>query len=385
MEQTGSVDDAFPYLRLLAAVRAAIAIACLAVQLMPGARSPWAVTVLAFLFVCYALLALSLRWGGRPGLDLLALIGQTIFFLVFAAFGADSNSVLSCALYFQLLLSIMLVHSWWNAWIVAAVSSGFLAVVHTERTAVLLPVVAWLSLLAVASAMYKSRRERLCADQLRQAKESREQAERASDEERQKLAGDFHDGPLQGFTSLQLRLEVLRRILERNPQAAEEELRSVRDLVRSQTAEMRVFYRGIRPVEVGQAGLVASLRQVVAEFQTHSGISATFHSVGSPASESAQTSSELVQIVREALNNAQKHSRATRVAVTLQSARDRLEISVEDNGVGFPFSGAYNQDELELLRQGPSSIQTRVRSLGGELVVESHPHRGSSITVRVPA
>jgi signal transduction histidine kinase len=385
MERTGGVDDTFPYRRMLAALRLALALACLAVQLQPEAHSLWPVTVLAFLFVCYALVALLFRWEGRPGLDLLVLVGQTIFFLVFAAFGAGGNPVLNSALYFQLLLSTMLGHAWWDTFIVAAVSSGFLAFAHTERMTALLPVVVWLSLLAAAGSLHKRRREAWYAEQLRQAKEFREQAERLRDEERQKLAGDFHDGPLQGFSSLQMRLEVLRRILERNPQAALEELRSVQELARSQTGEMRAFYRGIRPVEVGQAGLVASLRQVVAEFEKHSGIAATLHSLGSPGSSSGQTSAELVQIVREALNNVQKHSKATRVAVTIQSLPNQLEVSVEDNGIGFSFSGAYDQKELELLRLGPSSIQTRVRALGGELAVESHPQRGSSITVRVPA
>ncbi len=385
MERTASVEEVLPFRRVMAALRAAIAFGCLFVQLEPDAQSYWAVTAMSVLFACYALAALLLRWDGRSGVDLFALVGQTIFFLVFAAFGATGRTVLSCALYFHLLLATMFFHSWWDTWIVAVVSSGFLAVVRTERTAALLPVVVWLGLLAAAGSLHKSRREKLFADSARQARESREQAEQARDAERRKLAGDFHDGPLQAFTSLQLRLEVLRKIMERKPQAAEEELRSLQELARSQTAEMRAFLRGIRPVEVGQAGLVASLRQVAAEFQKHSGITATFRSLGSPRSESAATCSELVQIVREALHNVQKHSKATRVAVTVQGGPNRLEISVEDNGVGFSFNGAYNQDELELLRLGPSSIQTRVRALGGELVVESRPQRGASITVRVPA
>ncbi len=383
MGRTSGADDVYLYRRVAAAVRAAVALACLAVQLQSAARGRWPVTAMAICFAGYALAALLFRLEGRQILDLLALIGQTIFFLVFAAFGAG-GSVFSCALYFQLLLTTMLAHSWWDAWIVAAVGTGFLAVVRTDRTAAVLPVVFWLSLLTAAGSVYKSRQEKLYEDELRQAKQRRDQAERIRDEDRLRLAGDFHDGPLQSFSSLQMRLEVLRRILERNPQAAMEELRSVQDLARSQTAEMRAFYRGIRPVEVGQAGLVASLRQVVAEFQKDSGIAAAFHSAGSPGSASEQTSSELVQIVREALNNVQKHSRATRVAVVMQSPPNQIEVSVQDNGIGFSFSGAYNQRELELLRLGPSSIQTRVRSLGGELTVESHPQRGACITVRVP-
>jgi two-component system sensor histidine kinase DegS len=213
----------------------------------------------------------------------------------------------------------------------------------------------------------------------------RKLAESARDAERHKLAGDFHDGPLQGFISIQLRLEVLRKLVERDPQAAQQELRDLQDVSKAQVEEMRTFLRGIRPVELGDAGLSASLRHAVAEFQKRSGITATFQSSGSPDLSSPMASREAVQLLREALTNVQKHSKATRVAVTVSHAHDRLELSIEDNGAGFPFSGAYSLEELELLRAGPFSIEKRVRAMEGDLVVDSRPQRGSSVTVRIPA
>ena len=62
-----------------------------------------------------------------------------------------------------------------------------------------------------------------------------------------------------------------------------------------------------------------------------------------------------------------------------------LEISIDDNGRGFPFSGSYTLDELELLQLGPESIKSRVRSLSGELTLESRPGRGVVMKIRIPA
>ena len=139
-------------------------------------------------------------------------------------------------------------------------------------------------------------------------------------------------------------------------------------------------------VLVGEGGLVSCLSRMVADFQKHTGITATFQSGDFPESLLApEASAEIVQIVREALNNVQKHSRATRVAVALNRAGKFIEISAEDNGAGFPFSGSFNLDEQELLRIGPFSIQKRVRSLKGELIVESRPERGSGLKVRISA
>jgi signal transduction histidine kinase len=60
-----------------------------------------------------------------------------------------------------------------------------------------------------------------------------------------------------------------------------------------------------------------------------------------------------------------------------------LEINVEDNGNGFPFSGVFSLDELDMLRLGPISIKRRVRTLGGELRLDSRPGQGAGLVIRL--
>ena len=123
---------------------------------------------------------------------------------------------------------------------------------------------------------------------------------------------------------------------------------------------------------------------MVEQFQRDTGISATFSSGDLHDPAEIEVSLELLQIVRETLNNVQKHSGATRIAISASMREHRLEISTEDNGSGFPFSGSFNLDELELLRLGPVSIKRRVRMLGGELQLESRPGQGARMQIRVP-
>jgi signal transduction histidine kinase len=94
---------------------------------------------------------------------------------------------------------------------------------------------------------------------------------------------------------------------------------------------------------------------------------------------------ELLQIVREALNNVRKHSKASRVSISIETSGDELGITVNDDGSGFPFSGAYTLDELDMLRLGPLSIKRRVRTLGGDLVLESRPPAGTNLKINIPA
>jgi signal transduction histidine kinase len=122
---------------------------------------------------------------------------------------------------------------------------------------------------------------------------------------------------------------------------------------------------------------------MVEQFQKDTSITATFLAGDAVEPPETELALELLQIVREALNNVQKHARATRIAVSFAKRGDHLEIGIEDNGAGFPFSGSYTLDELDLLRLGPVSIRRRVRALGGELLLESRPGGGAGLKVRV--
>jgi signal transduction histidine kinase len=70
--------------------------------------------------------------------------------------------------------------------------------------------------------------------------------------------------------------------------------------------------------------------------------------------------------------------------VSIERVGKLLEVGVDDNGVGFQFSGSFSLDELDLLRLGPISLKRRARSLGAEMMLESRPGRGAGIKLRVP-
>jgi two-component system sensor histidine kinase DegS len=210
----------------------------------------------------------------------------------------------------------------------------------------------------------------------------RSQAEGAREAERQRIAADFHDGPLQSFISFQMRLEVIKKLMTRDLSKATDELVQLQELCQSQVADLRSFVRSMRPADEGMS-LSASLSKMVESFQRDTGITATFMAGEFPDPSATEMSLELLQIVRETLTNIQKHSGATRVAVSAVRSGQGLEITVEDNGSGFPFAGSFSLGELEALRLGPISIKRRVRMLGGDLTLDSKPSHGAKLAIRV--
>lgn len=239
------------------------------------------------------------------------------------------------------------------------------------------------ALLAVAFALHKDSLEARMSRVLRYNVMIRSEAEGAREAERERVAADFHDGPLQNFISFQMRLEVVKKLLARDIEQATQELKQLQDLCKTQVTELRSFVRSMRPVDEG-ASLGSSLSRMVEQFQRDTGIAATFSTGEFHDPSQIDVSLELLQIVRETLNNIHKHSGASRVAVFVGQKGQKIEVKAEDNGGGFPFSGCYTLEELELMRMGPVSIKRRVRMLGGDLLLESRPGHGASLEIRVP-
>ena len=181
-----------------------------------------------------------------------------------------------------------------------------------------------------------------------------------------------------------MRLEIIRKLLERDRDAAMRELLQLQDLGRAQVTELRAFVRGMQPADVTPANLKSALREAVEHFERDSGVSASLVA-GDLSMLEEGAASELLQIVREALNNVRKHSKASQVSILIETGEHGISLIVQDDGSGFPFSGAYSLDELEILRLGPRSIKRRVRTLGGDLTIQSRPSEGSTVRIHIPA
>jgi len=369
--------------RLLCLIRILLAMSCLATQLI-SSSFVWTDTVILFavyvIYACVVLFWRSLEDAGYPAVALLIDFG--VFFLSAISSAAYGYWITSVFYAYVLLVSVML-HNWWKTLAIAVTAVLLLYLVPTLHSAEMLrPALISAGILACVVAIQREYLEERLSNASRQTVLYRYDAEKAREAERQRIAADFHDGPLQSFISFQMRLEIIRKLLTRDLSSATEELLQLQELCKSQVNELRAFVRSMRPVDV-EGSLNATLRRVVEQFQKDSGISATFVSTEFLEPSEPEVSLELLQIVREALYNVQKHSSASRVAVSITKNDNELEITVEDNGSGFPFSGRYTLDELELLRLGPVSIKRRVRTLGGEMTLDSKPGQGAGLRIRL--
>jgi signal transduction histidine kinase len=377
----------YPWRLSISVVRVALGLGCIALQLfLERSLFSWGLLPIVA-FLAYSLYALrrSMESEGRPLLTLSIDTGAFLVWLILsgnAGFGGRAWAVSALSMYVFLLTCAVLNHEWRRVLAVAAVC--LLAVIgDPAHTTTLFQPMIFCSVLSGVWVVHRRHLEGRLARASKHSVMYRFEAQQAREEERQRIAADFHDGPLQSFIGLQMRLEIVKKMLARDPQLGAEELRQLQELCKSQVGELRAFVRSMRPADVEGASLGASISRMVEQFQKDTGIATSFLSSDYFDPAETEISLEVLQIVREALNNVQKHSRASRVAVALNRNGEFLEISIEDNGSGFPFSGSYSLDELDLLRLGPLSIRRRVRALRGELNVESRPGQGAGLRVRV--
>jgi len=364
------------------AVLAAVALGWLVVN-MPDVFSQASFYLFGLFMACAVLLAVRARVP-RGIYGLLVLVADIAYLLVAAYYGRQRTIWLSSVILLYLLTEGLLFFGVAEVAVAAAVGAAFCIALPSLALDSLLRTIAVGGALACGAAIYKRGMTARVAGLETRAATAEEGAEAARETERQRIAADFHDGPLQSFISLQMRLEILRKLFERDFEAGMEELRGLQSVAVAQIRDLRIFLNAMRPVDVDGANFVATARRTAESFQKESGIPVTFISSSGPIGLPPEMTADTLAMIREALHNVQKHAAATRVAVSLEKTGSGLEISIEDNGHGFSFAGMYSLEELELLRLGPASLKRRARSLNADMQLESRPGRGTGLKVRIP-
>ena len=126
-------------------------------------------------------------------------------------------------------------------------------------------------------------------------------------------------------------------------------------------------------------GAVGGMKSWCKEFGERQGLQIEFKSPESPMSLPPEVGLCLFRVLQEALHNAAKHSGVRRIEVQLREDSGEIHLIVSDLGRGFDLETAMQGRGL-----GLASMQERLRLVGGELSIESHPQHGTTIHARVP-
>lgn len=200
---------------------------------------------------------------------------------------------------------------------------------------------------------------------------------RAQEEERSRIAAGIHDDTIQMLTAANLALQQLRLRL-RDPEHVRILDRLAGTLSLSM-ARLRQLIFDLRPTGMGNGSITAALRAYLEEMRSESGITYRYED-SRTARAPASTNTLIYQVVREALLNVRKHSRARTVLVQLRDVSDGYLVRIVDDGVGY--SPAEVEDRPGHL--GLILMRERVQAAGGWCRIESMPGGGTTVEFWVP-
>jgi signal transduction histidine kinase len=205
-------------------------------------------------------------------------------------------------------------------------------------------------------------------------------------DERERLARDLHDGLLQSLTGAALHLKALSRLIETNPQAAAIRVSEIEALITEQQCELRLWIENrllLPPVAMASStDFAEALEKLCRRAEWQWGIVVELK-VDDSVSVPRALGDAIYRIFQEGLTNIGRHARARHARLHLRTAFERAFLTVADDGVGFPFRGQYDVAALGARNIGPASLQKRVVSLCGELVLTSELS-GSRLDIVLP-
>ncbi len=200
----------------------------------------------------------------------------------------------------------------------------------------------------------------------------------AQENERRRIAVDIHDDSVQTLTAVGIGLGTLRNRLDGHRESARAE--RLEESVRGAIARLRLLIFELYPPALDEAGLAPAFRQYLAKIEAEAGIECQLED---NLARDPPTNARVLsyRIAQEALINARKHSRATKILVRLESRDGGVLVHITDNGVGFHTAQGETRRPGHL---GLSAIRERAEMGGGWCRIDSAPGQGTRVRFWIP-
>jgi len=215
--------------------------------------------------------------------------------------------------------------------------------------------------------------------------EEKERMIEVHEEARKKLARDLHDGPTQSVAAMAMRINIARRMMEKDTKMAVEELSKIEELAHRTTKEIRHMLFTLRPLILESQGLNAALNSMADKMrETYS--QNVIVEVDDNLTNQMEMGKQgvIFYIIEEAVNNARKHASAPNIWVRLHPFQQGMALlEIQDDGVGFD-TEAVNKAYDKRSSLGMVNLRERTELVNGVLNLQSTPGKGTNVSVYIP-
>ena len=194
----------------------------------------------------------------------------------------------------------------------------------------------------------------------------------------QRIGQDLHDDLCQQLTSIEFLARSLERQLSDQAPAGAARAREVTQLTRQAIAHTRELAHGMYPVDLRTEGPAGALEELAARTKKLFHVDCRFRCDSPVRLQDEASQTHLYRIAQEAVGNAIKRGKATRIDLRLRETGDQIILSVRDNGVGFPNS----MDGRKGL--GLRIMQYRAGVIRGALSLRKNLKGGAAVICSIP-
>ncbi len=204
---------------------------------------------------------------------------------------------------------------------------------------------------------------------------------RSREAERARLARELHDGPLQNLIGLNMQLGLL-LASDKVDTPVTDELEDMRAKVQYLLADLRQVCAELRPPMLDTLGLGAALRALSEDWSVQHNIPIRLDLPADAALRvlPGEAAVNIYRVAQEALTNVARHAQAHTVNLSLHWDATHLTLTIQDDGQGFVLPDVFSDLAVQG-HFGLVGIQERVNLIGGQLAIESSPHRGATVRI----
>lgn len=210
--------------------------------------------------------------------------------------------------------------------------------------------------------------------------------------ERLNISRELHDDVAQQLTSINFQLQLCEKTLIKSPEAAQEQLKQLRDNTSEALKSIRQISQGLRPESLYALGFVNALAQFCEKRRSQ--YPDTQISFNANASEDSRSLDELLddrnrlhlfRALQEGINNSLKHSNASEIVLTLTETEKHITLILSDNGKGLPWTIIPTDEELvQNGHLGLVGLKERIKELNGEFKLYPNPSGGTIMEIHIP-
>ncbi len=202
--------------------------------------------------------------------------------------------------------------------------------------------------------------------------------EAAVGEERALLARELHDSIAQSLAFLKIQAQLLRGAIQKGRHAqAQTTLDELDTGLRESISDVRELLVHFR-IRTNSDDIEQALQETLQKFRHQTGLPARLHIEGEGLPLPADVQVQVLHVLQEALSNVRKHARATHVSLEVTKGL-RWRFVVRDDGAGFDRQRSPGDSHV-----GLKIMRERSRQIGAEVLVESTPGKGTSVTLNLP-